>query len=276
MKQALWQGKVLPLIMGIMNLSPDSFYTGSCQTAVDHLLSTAENMIRSGCDIIDIGAESTRPGAQVVSPDLELERLIPALCALRSHFPNIPISVDTTKAQVAIACLEQGVEIINDVSGLNWGTGMIHALLKYQPYYVLMHIQGVPATMQENPQYDDVVAEICSFWNERTRWLIDQGFPEELIIVDPGIGFGKSVEHNLRIMRHLQCLRNVGFPLLIGLSRKSFLGKLLNLPDPQDRLHATIVMHTLSIQQGVDILRVHDVLPAVQARTLIRELELII
>ncbi len=243
--------------MGVVNVTPDSFSDGGRfldpQRAANHGL----KLISEGADILDVGGESTRPGARPVSESEELERVIPVIRSLRRS-TDIPLSIDTTKAAVASAALDEGADIVNDISALRSDPGMARIIAGAGAGVILMHMQGTPLTMQRAPHYDDLVDEIRSFLQERTETAASSGIPEEGIIIDPGIGFGKTCEHNLTLLRSLEAFTDLGRPLCIGLSRKSFIGKVLDLP-VEERLEGTIAAAVLSISLGASILRVHDV-----------------
>lgn len=262
-----------PLIMGVVNVTPDSFYPGSRYQTTDGIVDAIYQMRQAGADIIDLGAESTRPYAQSVTVEEEKQRLLPIIERIRYEFPDLPLSVDTYKAGTAEACLMAGVHIINDVSGFGWDNRMVEVLLQYQPGYILMHSLDRPGTMQDNPYYGNVITEIMTYWQTKIDILIQNGFPRASIVLDPGIGFGKRCCHNMEIIKNISTLKKIGYPLLIGLSRKRFLGEILGLKDPAERLNATTVMHTWCLLQGADILRVHDIKEAAETRKLVRQLQ---
>ncbi len=246
-----------PLLMGIINLTPDSFYPGSRYEDNDLLLKRVEEMIDAGADIIDLGGESTRPGSARVSLDEELHRIIPAVELIRDSF-DIPISVDTYKSEVARRSLAVGADIINDISGLNSDPQMAHIVSETGAPVIIMHMQGDPENMQKNPYYDDVVEEICEYFDERIRFAESCGIRREQIILDPGIGFGKRLQDNLEIIKHLDAFNMFNLPVLIGASRKSMIGNVLNLP-VDERIEGTLAIHAVAIEKGAKILRVHDV-----------------
>ena len=247
-----------PLIMGILNLTPDSFSDGgrftSAETAVAHAMQLAEQ----GADIIDLGAESTRPGAQQIQADEELARLLPVLEKLAGRL-TIPISIDTWKAPVATAALASGAEIINDISGLNFDPHLAEVVAQQRAGVVLMHTRGRPDTMQQDTTYDDLMGEICDSLQQSVQAALAAGIGREQIVLDPGIGFGKDLAGNLKILRRLRELSGLGRPLLIGTSRKGFIGKLLGHDNSGDRLFGTAATVALAVAQGAQILRVHDV-----------------
>ncbi|MEW6609347.1 MAG: dihydropteroate synthase [bacterium] len=245
-------------IMGILNVTPDSFSDGGQYDEPEKAIKRAFEMKEEGADIIDIGGESTRPGAKPSSVKEELERLIPIVKRLIKENIDLPLSIDTYKSEVAKACLDEGAHIINDISALKFDMNMAKVVAEYKVPVVLMHIQGTPQNMQENPQYKCVVSEIILYLRERVKFAQDSGIDKEKIIIDPGIGFGKTVEHNLQILRRLREFKSPGLPILIGTSRKSFIGKILDLP-VEERLEGTLATVAISILNGANILRVHDV-----------------
>ncbi|MCD6389648.1 MAG: dihydropteroate synthase [Desulfobulbaceae bacterium] len=251
-------------VMGILNVTPDSFSDGGQLANKETLLQRAENMIAAGADILDIGGESTRPFAAKVELDEELNRVIPAIESIRHHF-STPISIDTTKAAVAEKALEAGADIINDVSALRLDSQMIEVAKKHNAPVILMHMQGQPGDMQKKPCYDDVISDILSFLQERLDWAEKKGLDRSRMIIDPGIGFGKTLEHNLTILKHLDQFSALGVPLLLGHSRKAFIGTILQLDDPGQRDCATAAIAALAVMAGVSIIRVHDVKKTVQA-----------
>lgn len=251
------------LIMGILNVTPDSFSDGGRFTSEAAVLSQADRLVAAGADLLDIGGESSRPGAEPVPLADETRRVVTAIRAIRERH-STPISVDTTKVEVARLALAEGADLINDISGLRFDPAMAPLLCEQQVPVVIMHMQGSPGNMQQNPSYRDVIGEILTFLAERIEWAETQGIKRERIIVDPGLGFGKSVAHNLTILKHLERFNELGCPVLIGHSRKSFLGKLLDL-EVNERDQATAILSGLCVMQGAAIIRVHDVASTVQA-----------
>ncbi len=245
-------------IMGILNVTPDSFSDGGNFTNTQSAFTHAKEMIEEGADIIDIGGESTRPGAESVSLDKELNRVIPTLKAIRSAYPDIPISIDTYKSEVAKAALESGADIINDISGLQFDSRMVEVAKEFNTPVVIMHIKGTPKDMQKNPIYQDLMRELLEYFEERIETLSAHGI--EKIIIDPGIGFGKNFEDNLKIIKHLNEFSLFNLPVLIGLSRKSFIGLITDEP-VEDRLFGTLAADAIALSNGAHILRVHDVKP---------------
>lgn len=254
-----------PLLMGIVNVTPDSFSDGgnflAANAAVDHAL----ELVAKGADLLDIGGESTRPYATPVSADEELARVLPVIQQLARRV-QVPISIDTTKASVARAAIDAGAEIINDITGLEGDPQMLSLALETGVGVCAMHMQGTPQTMQDNPTYSDVVGEIFTYLQQRRDALLAAGLDRERICLDPGIGFGKTHEHNITLMAHCRTFHALGCPLLVGHSRKGFLGKLIG--DKQaDRTDATVGAALALTVQGVQIIRVHDVRPLREALT---------
>lgn len=245
------------LVMGILNVTPDSFFDdGRFRTAASAVRQGRE-LARQGADIIDIGGESTRPGAGKVQVLEELRRVVPVVEKLSSEV-KIPLSVDTYKAEVARAALDSGASIVNDVTALRGDRRMTRLLADRGVPVVLMHMRGTPGTMQRNPRYADVIGEICMFLKKRAEYAMEHGIAKDKIIIDPGIGFGKRLEDNLEIIRSLKSIRKLGYPVLAGPSRKSFIGTILGLP-AGERLEGTLAATTACILNGADIVRVHDV-----------------
>ena len=243
--------------MGILNVTPDSFYDGGVYLSKNAAVNRALQMVHEGADIIDIGGESTRPGAEPVSEEEELSRVLPVVEALVSEV-NVPISIDTYKSTVASLCLEAGATIVNDISALRFDDAMMELVANYSAYVVLMHMKGTPRNMQDMPDYSDVVGEVKVFFEERITAAKSGGIAGECIILDPGIGFGKTPVHNFSILSDLERISGIGFPLLVGPSRKSFIGTTLGLPE-NDRLEGTAASVTAAVLNGAKIVRVHDV-----------------
>jgi dihydropteroate synthase len=244
-------------VMGVLNVTPDSFSDGGLYADTDAAIRHGLRMSEDGADVIDVGGESTRPGAEAVSAEEELSRVIPVIQALCDQ-TGIPISVDTYKPEVAREALDAGAGIINDIMGLADPEMRSLAAERRVPS-ILMHMKGTPRTMQEDPVYEDVISEIMAFLRERVEAVVGAGLPREYLIVDPGIGFGKTAEHNLEIIRKLADLKSIGLPILIGPSRKAFIGKVLGDLPPTERLEGTAAAVALSIANGANIVRVHDV-----------------
>jgi dihydropteroate synthase len=245
------------LIVGVLNVTPDSFYDGGKFLTVEAAVRHAIEMAEAGADLIDIGAESSRPGAVPITESEELRRLIPAVEAV-ANAVSVPLSVDTTKAAVARRALAAGASIVNDVSAGRWDADMFHVVAEAGSGMVLMHMQGTPQTMQQSPQYRDVVHEVRAFLIDRTAAAVRAGVNPSKIILDPGFGFGKLQEHNLALLARLGELATAGRPILVGLSRKSFIGQLVHRP-VEDRLFGTAAAVALAIERGARLIRVHDV-----------------
>jgi dihydropteroate synthase len=247
-------------VMGILNVTPDSFSDEDHFTDVPRAVEHGLAMEREGASIIDVGGESTRPGAEPVSASDEVARVVPVIEGLRAAGLRATISIDTSKAPVAAAALDAGAEIVNDVSAMRADEGMAGLVAARGASCVLMHMRGEPRTMQRDPRYDDVVGEVRAFLQERLRTALDAGIREERIWLDPGIGFGKTVEHNLSLLRGLPRLTELGRPIVIGTSRKSFLGKLTGRDFP-GLAAATVATSVLAYERGARVFRVHDVAP---------------
>ncbi|MER3500369.1 MAG: dihydropteroate synthase [Candidatus Fervidibacterota bacterium] len=250
------------LVMGIINVAPDSF-SGDGIVDTDAAVAKAWRLVEEGADIVDIGGESTRPGSHPVPAEEEMRRVLPVIERLIAQNFPLPISVDTYKPEVARRALEAGACIVNDIFGLRQ-PGMMELVAEWKPTVVIMHMQGTPQTMQLNPTYTDCAREIADFLRCQAEAAIQAGLPRERIIVDPGIGFGKTVEHNLDILRRLREIKAIGFPVLIGTSRKSFIGKVLGIEVPAERVWGTAATVAIAIANGADIVRVHDVREMVQ------------
>ena len=248
-----------PRIMGVLNITPDSFFEDSRSNDIPEIVNIAESMIQNGADWLDIGGESTRPGANPVEEEEEISRVIPVIRELRKRFPKIGISVDTRRAKVAKLSLEEGADMINDVSALS-DENMIKVIKQSDCYICLMHMKGLPENMQDDPRYDDVVAEVRNKLNEKVSLLIEEGIDQGRIIVDPGIGFGKSLEHNLLLLRSgREVIPMSNVRLMWGVSRKSMFSELLGRIEARDRLAGTLGIAAMSKLKAVDIIRVHDV-----------------
>ena len=245
------------LIMGVLNVTPDSFSDGGMFIDTGKAIQRAIEMVEEGADIIDIGGESSRPGSEPVSEMEELQRVLPIISALKEKI-NVPISIDTYKASIAEKAIENGIEIVNDISGLRFDKKMVDVIRKTNVGVIIMHMKGTPRDMQKNPHYDDVIQEIYDFLKERTDFAITKGLNKDSIIIDPGIGFGKRLQDNLTIINRVAEFKSLGFPVLIGASRKSFIGITLDLP-VTERLEGSLAACAVAMEGGVDILRVHDV-----------------
>ncbi|HVS27813.1 MAG TPA: dihydropteroate synthase [Burkholderiales bacterium] len=244
-----------PLIMGIVNVTPDSFSDGGKLVSTPAAINHAKQLVEEGADILDIGGESTRPGAEPVNLDEELQRVLPVLEGLKGV--NVPVSVDTYKPEVMRAAISAGASMINDVNAL-LAPGAMESVAASDTAVCLMHKQGEPKTMQQNPQYEDVLTEVADFLKARVAAAEAAGVARERICIDPGIGFGKNLEHNLALLKNISRLKSIGVPVLIGVSRKSLLGKILGL-EVYDRVQVSVVAAILAVSQGAAIVRVHDV-----------------
>jgi dihydropteroate synthase len=257
-----------PSVMGVVNVTPDSFSDGGVNFDPGDAAASARRMLAEGAAIVDVGGESTRPGADGVNADAELRRVVPVLEALEGE---VPVSIDTSKAEVARRALELGAELVNDVTALRADAELAAAVAESSAYLCLMHMQGEPRTMQLDPRYDDVVSEVAAFLEERLGVAVAAGIAEERVCLDPGIGFGKTVEHNFELIRRLGELTALGRPVLIGISRKSSLGKLLGDPDATTgSVAASVGAAVAAYERGATILRVHDVREHVEALTAAR------
>jgi dihydropteroate synthase len=253
--------------MGVVNCTRDSFFPGSRAETRDLAVERALEMAAAGADLLDIGGESTRPGSDPVPAAVELERVLPVIESLRSRV-SVPLSIDTRKAEVAERALQAGADLVNDISALRSDPELGVVVARHGVPVVLMHMRGEPRTMQQAPHYDDTIGEVLEELAEAIDRARQAGVPQEHIIIDPGIGFGKRLEDNLRLLGQLQSLRVLNCPLLVGLSRKSFIGRVLDLP-VEERLVGTIVTNTIAVLNGADIVRVHDVAEAAQMVRLI-------
>lgn len=248
-----------PLIMGILNITPDSFSDGGKYTEIDAAMQQAETMLAEGADMIDIGGESTRPGSQPVDAAEQIRRVVPIISALHQNHPQLPISIDTTLSIVADAALQAGASLINDVSAGQDDAGMLSLAAATEAPLILMHMQGNPQTMQDNPQYTDVVAEVLVQLQQRINNALAVGIQPQNIIIDPGIGFGKRKQDNLALLAHLAEFVALGYPVLLGTSRKRFMGNLCNVNEPAELVTATAATTALGVMAGVSLFRVHDV-----------------
>lgn len=259
-----------PKVMGILNVTPDSFFSGSRKQTEEEIRGRVSEIVSEGGDFIDIGAYSSRPGADDVSPEEEMNRLRTGMKIVRELAPDIPVSVDTFRADVARMSVEElGVNIINDISGGELDPEMFPTVAKLGVPYILMHMKGTPQTMQQSPHYDDIVKEVTLYFAEKVQRLRDLG--QKDIILDPGYGFAKSLEHNYQLLRHQEMLQVFDLPILVGVSRKSMIYKLLGTT-PQEALNGTTVLHTIALTKGASILRVHDVKEASECIKILREI----
>lgn len=260
-----------PKIMGILNVTPDSFYAESRTSDEEHIAARVQQLMDDGADMIDIGGYSSRAGADDVSPEEEMNRLRRGLRVVRRLYPEVPISVDTFRADVARMCVEEeGADIINDISGGMMDRQMFRTVARLGVPYILMHMQGTPDTMQQAPHYDNLRREVMLYFAERIDRLCQMGAKD--IIVDPGFGFGKTLEHNYELFHHLDDFNLFNLPLLVGISRKSMIYKLLR-GTPQTSLNGTTVLNTIALMKGVHILRVHDVKEAVEAKRIVMKMK---
>ncbi len=256
-----------PLIMGILNVTPDSFFSESRTPDEEHIAQRVKQMMNDGADMIDIGGYSSRPGADNVSTEEEMNRLRRGLRIIRKLYPDVPVSVDTFRADVARMCIEEeGADIINDISGGMMDRQMFRTVAQLHVPYIMMHMQGTPDSMQLAPHYDNLRQEVMLYFAERIDRLCQMGAKD--IIVDPGFGFGKTMEHNYELMAHLEDFHVFGLPLLVGISRKSMIYKLLG-GTPQTSLNGTTVLNTIALTKGAHILRVHDVKEAAEAKRIV-------
>jgi dihydropteroate synthase len=263
-------GKLLdlkePAVMGVLNITTDSFFDGGSYLSTDSQLRHVEVMIREGASIIDIGAISSRPGAEEVCQTSELERLLPAIRAIRQNFPGAIISVDTHRPLIARAVVENGADMINDIYGGRFESGMIETVARLKVPYIIMHMKGTPQTMQDNPVYSDVLAEVTYFFEKQITEARSYGINS--IIIDPGFGFGKTIDHNYRLLASLDSFHSLGVPVMAGVSRKSMINRVLGT-GPREALNGTTVLQTLALMNGADIIRTHDVHEAIQTIKLV-------
>jgi len=245
------------LIMGILNVTPDSFSDGGKYLEKNNAINHALAMIDNGADIIDVGGESTRPFSDPVSLDEEISRVIPVIEGIRKE-SDVCISIDTTKSEVATAALNSGASLINDVSAMEVDPLMIDVALKFDCPIIIMHMKGNPKSMQDNPQYESLISDIKDYLQERVDFIVSKGINSKKIVIDPGIGFGKTVENNFEIINNLNHFTKMGFPVMLGASRKSFIGISLDLPE-EDRLEGSLAANIIGLQNGAKIFRVHDV-----------------
>jgi dihydropteroate synthase len=253
-----------PSVMGVVNVTPDSFSDGGVNFAAEDAVATARRLVQEGAAIVDVGGESTRPGSEAVRVDEELRRVVPVL----EQLEGLPVSIDTAKAEVARRALELGAELVNDVTALRGDPLLATVVADAGAYLCLMHMRGEPRTMQLSPRYDDVVADVARFLDERLRFAVAQGIAEELICLDPGIGFGKTVEHNFELLRRLDELVALGRPIMVGISRKSSLGRIMGDPEAATgTAAASIGAAVAAYERGATIFRVHDVADHVEALT---------
>jgi dihydropteroate synthase len=259
-----------PVVMAILNITPDSFYGNSRINTVDNALKTTESFINEGATFIDLGAYSSRPGAAEVSADEELHRLIPVVEAISKRFPQTLISVDTFRAKVAEEAVLAGAHLINDISAGNLDEFMFQTVANLQVPYVMMHMKGTPQTMQQNPSYNEILNEVSDYFNEKISTLTQLGVKD--MIIDPGFGFGKTIQHNYQLLQQLEALNFFNLPILVGFSRKSMITKVLGI-DTENALNGTTILNTTALLKGASILRVHDVKEAMECIRLTEELK---
>ncbi len=260
-----------PLVMGILNLTFDSFYDGGKHKSTDDVFTHVSQMLEEGADIIDIGAVSTKPGAKEITTVEEKNKLIPILKVIKKEYPNAIISIDTYRSEVAKAAVDCGAHIINDISAGSFDKEMFKTISELQVPYIIMHIQGTPMNMQKNPVYNNVVKEVVYYLSKKVEELKRLGVND--IIIDPGFGFGKTVEHNYELLNNLEYFKIFELPLLVGFSRKSMINKVLNTT-PSDALNGTTVLNTIALMKGANILRVHDVKEAVETIKIVEKLNI--
>ena len=259
-----------PAIMGILNVTPDSFFDGGKFEGVDAALAQTETMLEEGADIIDIGGMSSRPGASIISADEEMSRVLPVIDAIHQRFADVILSIDTIYSQTAAAAIDAGAGIINDISAAALDANIIQVAIDKKVPYILMHMQGKPQDMQTAPVYDNVVQEVFQFLLTTTRSLEAKGLYD--VVIDPGFGFGKTLEHNYQLAAHLDQIAMIGKPVLVGISRKSMICKLLQV-NPEHALTGSTALHSILLLKGADILRVHDVKEAVAVRKVVQALK---
>jgi dihydropteroate synthase len=252
------------LVMGIVNVTPDSFSDGAMFASADDAVAHGARLVDEGADLVDVGGESTRPGSDPIEADEELLRVVPVIEGLVKARPGAPLSVDTRKPEVASAALDAGASVVNDIAG-GRNSALLETVSRTGAGVVLMHMLGEPKTMQDDPRYDDVVAEVHEFLRERIEAAVFAGIPEERICIDPGIGFGKTVDHNLALLRAVPALRMLGAAVMVGASRKGFIGTLTGVADPAARLEGSLAVAVLAAAHGADLVRVHDVEATVRA-----------
>ncbi len=258
----------IPVVMGVLNVTPDSFSDGGCFASFDDALAQADKMLLEGADVIDVGAESTRPGSEPVSTADQIKRTGPVIEALHRSHPELPISIDTQSASVAKHALDAGASVINDISALKFDDAMANLVADRGVHVVLMHMRGTPKTMQSadsGPDYQDVVAEVLAFLAGRIEYAVARGIGLDRIIADPGLGFGKTVEQNLTMIKRFKEFTGLGVPCLMGASRKSFIGYVANIEAPSARLAGSLACTVMAVQAGATLVRVHDVADSVQA-----------
>lgn len=267
------QGRIMdlsvPKVMGILNLTPDSFFDGGRHNELRAAMERTEQMLEEGADIIDIGAYSSRPNAEDISQDKEVDRLLPVLKEIRKAFPDAVLSIDTFRAEVARVAVSEGVHVINDISAGQLDPEMYKTVAALKVPYILMHMKGTPQTMQQHAHYDNLLNEVLDYFIKKVRELTDLGLVD--IILDPGFGFSKTVAHNYELLNQLESLKMLGLPILAGVSRKTMIWKTLGIT-PDEALNGTTVLNTVALMKGARILRVHDVKAAAEAVKLVSQL----
>ncbi|WP_461534172.1 dihydropteroate synthase [Sinomicrobium sp.] len=258
-----------PKVMGILNITPDSFFDGGRYQRESAILKQTEKMLYEGAHFIDIGAYSSRPGADHVSEEEEKQRIVPVVSSVLKHFPNTLISVDTFRASVARICVQEGAAIVNDIASGNLDPEMFATVADLRVPYIMMHMKGTPQNMQQNPQYDNVAKEVLYYFSEKISKAREAGIDD--IIIDPGFGFAKTLKHNYELLNQMELLHQTGLPVLVGVSRKSMIYRLLDI-SPDEALSGTTVVNTIALLKGIGILRVHDVKEAVQSIEIVTQL----
>ena len=261
-----------PLIVGVLNLTPDSFYDGGKYNTIDKILKKVEKMVKEGVDILDIGGESTRPFSKRISSSLEIKRLLSPLKKIKKNF-DIPISVDTMKSEVAEVCLSEGAEIINDATGLMFDQKIAKVVARYNAALIINHTPEMPERMQEKPYYINITEEIKSFFHKNIIFSLKAGISKESIVLDPGIGFGKNLTHNIELIKNIKEFKKLKLPLMYGVSNKTFIGEITKVKNPRKRIIGSIVTANTCIRNGVEMIRVHNVKETKQMISIWSELE---
>jgi dihydropteroate synthase len=261
-----------PLIVGVLNLTPDSFYDGGKYNTIDKILKKVEKMVKEGADILDIGGESTRPFSKRISSSLEIKRLLSPLKKIKKNF-DIPISVDTMKSEVAEVCLSEGAEIINDATGLMFDQKIAKVVARYNAALIINHTPDMPERMQEKPYYLNITEEIKSFFHKNIIFSLKAGISKESIVLDPGIGFGKNLTHNIELIKNIKEFKKLKLPLMYGVSNKTFIGEITKVKNPRKRIIGSIVTANICIRNGVEMIRVHNVKETKQMISIWSELE---
>ena len=261
-----------PLIVGVLNLTPDSFYDGGKYNTIDKKLKKVEKMVKEGADILDIGGESTRPFSKRISSSLEIKRLLSPLKKIKKNF-DIPISVDTMKSEVAEVCLSEGAEIINDATGLMFDQKIAKVVARYNAALIINHTPDMPERMQEKPYYLNITEEIKSFFHKNIIFSLKAGISKESIVLDPGIGFGKNLTHNIELIKNIKEFKKLKLPLMYGVSNKTFIGEITKVKNPRKRIIGSIVTANICIRNGVEMIRVHNVKETKQMISIWSELE---